>query len=109
LLVGHNFSHTNPILSPYENNNNVASEYYSRLSCLVIKTRGVVAILDLWERFEAWIPTLAPPCTAKGRGSLSPVLGARGYYPRKNFEILSAKSCDLVHILCCNCQYNSTI
>jgi len=30
------------------------------------------------------------------------------YYPRKIFEILSAKSCDLVHILCYKCQYNST-
>jgi len=35
-------------------------------------------------------------------------LGGPGYYRRKIFEILSAKSCDLVHILCCNCQYNST-
>ena len=63
---------------------------------------------------EAWVPTpgaLAPPRTAKGRagsgcgrGSPPPALGVRGYYPRKIFEILSAKYCDLVHLLCCKCQ-----
>jgi len=60
-------------------------------------TSGVVAILDLAERF--W------KRGSRHRGRLRPVpprtasrLGGLGYYPRKIFEILSAKSCDLVPI-----------
>ena len=73
--------------------------------------RCVVAILDLGERFwKRGFGHRAPPRTAKcragggcGRGAPSR-LGAT----RNNFEILSAKFCDLMHILCFNCHYNST-
>jgi len=67
---------------------------------------------------EAGVPTLGVvPCTwpkiwhdmgSCRRGSPSPALGVRQYYPWNNFEILNAKSCNLVHILCCNCQYNTS-
>jgi len=71
--------------------------------------RGAVAILDLGE---AWVLTpgaLALPCTAFG--FCVPLLPwESGVLPPEIFffEILSVKSCDLVHISCCNSQSNST-
>jgi len=62
--------------------------------------RGVVAILDLGNAVGS---RAGGGC---GRGSPS-ALGIRRYYPRKIFENLNVKSCDLVHILCCKCHYNS--
>ena len=77
-----------------------------------------MAILDLGELFGSVDSDSAPAHGQLGRvlevgaglagGVAPPALGGRGYYLRKKIEILSAKSCDLVHILYCNCQYNST-